>query len=205
MALLVAVIFAVYVNYLDNVVKDKFSIAENRDFLRYEQQSKVVINMLLLMEDQSFFEHIGMDVKEILRMLRDYVFDDKPLRGASTITQQLIKNELLTRERRMSRKIKEVLMAVLLERSFDKKFILNYYLNRVYLGQRNNLAIRGFQQAARFYFNHDADKLTLDEAASLVAMVKGPNYYHPIKYPKRLAERRKLVLNMYHKYKKIVK
>ncbi|CAC9956046.1 Multimodular transpeptidase-transglycosylase [Bathymodiolus heckerae thiotrophic gill symbiont] len=199
------VVFALYVNYLDNIIKDEFSKPESSDFMSYEQQSKTVVNMLLITEDQSFFSHPGVDFKEILRVVRDYVWRDKPLRGASTITQQLIKNSLLTRERTIDRKLKEIVMALLLELSFDKNFILNYYMNSVYLGQKGNLSIHGFHQVAQFYFNNDIDKLTLEEMATLVALVKGPSYYHPIKQSQRLAERRQLVLRLYHKYEKIVK
>ncbi|SMN15961.1 Multimodular transpeptidase-transglycosylase [uncultured Candidatus Thioglobus sp.] len=203
--LLSILLFAVYLNHLDNVVKEEFSKPLEVGQLSYEQQSKTVINMLLLTEDQFFFDHPGVDFKEIARVVRDVVFYDKPLRGASTITQQLIKNELLTRERSFQRKLKEVLMALLLEASFDKKFILNYYMNSVYLGQNGSLSIHGFRQAAQFYFNNDIDKLTLEEMATLVALVKGPSYYHSIKQPQRLAKRRQLVLRLYHKYEKIVK
>jgi penicillin-binding protein 1B len=200
-------LFIVYLNYLNNLVRAEFSkpLTSVHSTLSLEQHPKALLNMLLLVEDQSFFEHSGVDFKEIARVLRDYWLYDKPIRGASTITQQLIKNELLTRERRIDRKLKEALMAVLLELSFDKNFILNYYMNSVYLGQKGNLAIHGFAQAAKFYFNNDIDKLTLEEVATLVAMVKGPSYYHPIKYPQRLAKRRQLVLSLYHKYEKIVK
>jgi penicillin-binding protein 1B len=199
------VIFAVYVNELDNKVKVEFSKPEKSDFISYEQQSKVVINMLLITEDQSFFNHPGVDFKEIVRVLRDYIFNDKPLRGASTITQQLVKNSLLTRERTVNRKFKEALMALLLELSFDKEFILNHYINSVYLGQKGAQSVRGFKNAAQFYFNKKIDLLSLEEVATLVALVKGPSYYHPLKHPQRLAKRRQLVLRLYNKYEKIVK
>jgi penicillin-binding protein 1B len=200
-----AVIFAVYVNELDNRVKAEFSKPEKPNLLSYEQQSKVVINMLLITEDQSFFNHPGVDFKEIVRVLRDYMFNDKPLRGASTITQQLIKNSLLTRERTVNRKFKEALMALLLELSFDKEFILNRYINNVYLGQKGAQSVRGFTNAAQFYFNKKIASLSLEEVATLVALVKGPSYYHPLKHSQRLAKRRQLVLRLYNKYEKIVK
>ncbi len=194
-----------YLGYLNNLVKTEFSQQQSANSLVYEQQSKVAINMLLLVEDQSFFNHSGVDFKEIARVVRDYLFFDKPLRGASTITQQLIKNTLLTRERSFKRKFKEVLMALLLEYSFDKEFILNYYMSTVYLGQKGNLSINGFTQASQFYFNKDIQSLSLEEIATLVALIKGPSYYHPIKHPQRLAKRRELVLSIYHKFEKIVK
>lgn len=202
---LVFVAFALYVNGLDNQVKKAFSKPQNPNVLSFEQQSKVVINMLLITEDQSFFNHSGVDFKEIVRVLRDYYFYDKPLRGASTITQQLIKNTLLTRERTLDRKLKEIIMALLLEAAFDKEFILNYYLNHVYLGQKGNLSVKGFDQAAQFYFNKSVKHLSLEEVATLVSLVKGPSYYHPVRHPQRLAKRRQLVLRLYNKYEKIVK
>ena len=202
---LIVLLFSIYVTQLNTQVVDHFSQQTEVSAVDYEQQSPVVINMLLLTEDQSFFNHSGVDFKEIARVVRDYVLYDKPLRGASTLTQQLIKNELLTRERSIDRKLKEALMAILLEISFDKKFILNYYLNHVYLGQKGHLVVNGFAHASRFYFNKPMNELTLEEVATLVALVKGPGYYHPIKHPQRLAKRRALVLGLYHKYEKIVK
>ena len=202
---LVFVVFAVYVNYLNNIVKREFSKPESANFITYDQQSSVAINMLLITEDQSFFEHSGVDFKEIVRVIRDYVLHDKPLRGASTLTQQLIKNSLLTRERTVTRKLKEVLMALLLEMSFDKQFILNRYMNNVYLGQKGARPVRGFGEAAQFYFNQTIELLSLEEVATLVALVKGPSFYHPVRHPQRLAKRRQLVLSLYNKYEKIVK
>ncbi|MDB3893884.1 transglycosylase domain-containing protein [Candidatus Thioglobus sp.] len=187
------------------MVNDHFSNFNKADEISYEQQSRVAINMLLLTEDQSFFEHSGVDFQEIARVLRDYWMYDKPLRGASTLTQQLIKNSLLTREQTIERKLKEGLMAILLEVSFDKEFILNRYMNSVYLGQKGSQPVYGFRDAAQFYFNKKIALLSPEEIATLVALVKGPSYYHPVKHPQRLAKRRELVLHLYNKYKKIVK
>ncbi|WP_225879229.1 biosynthetic peptidoglycan transglycosylase [Isorropodon fossajaponicum symbiont] len=203
--LLSTVIFAVYLSHLSQLLDDAFSDKVSTDTLSFEQQLKVMINMLLLMEDQSFFEHSGVDFKEISRVVRDYIFYDKPLRGASTITMQLIKNTLLNRERSLGRKVKEALMALLLEHSFDKKFILNRYINTVYLGQKGNISIHSFTNAARFYFNKDLVLLSLEEMVMLVALVKGPDYYHPVRHSLRLLKRKQLVLSIYHKFEKIVK
>lgn len=205
LVLLSLIILAVYLSHLNNVVKNEFSKDINTDALAFNQQPKVVINMLLIVEDQSFFNHPGVDFKEIARVVRDYALYDKPLRGASTITQQLIKNTLLTRHRNITRKFKEALMSLLLEHSFDKEFILNRYLNTVYLAQDGNKEIRGFADAAEFYFNKQLNMLSLEEVATLVALVKGPSFYHPIKHPQRLDKRRQLVLSLYNKYEKIVK
>ena len=205
LTLLGVFLFSGYLLYLNTLVNDYFSNVNRVDEISYEQQSKMAINMLLLTEDQSFFEHSGVDFKEIARVLRDYWIYDKPLRGASTITQQLIKNSLLTREQTIERKFKEGLMALLLEVSFDKEFILNRYMNSVYLGQKGSQPVYGFGDAAQFYFNKKIALLSPEEIATLVALVKGPSYYHPVKHPQRLAKRRELVLSMYNKYKKIVK
>jgi len=205
LTILSIVVFAVYINHLNNVVNTKFTNSTSADILEFEQQPKLVINMLLVIEDQSFFKHSGVDFKEIIKVLRDYALYDKPLRGASTITQQLIKNSLLTRDRNIYRKLKEALMALLLERSFDKKFILNQYMNTVYLGQNGSKEIKGFNNAAQFYFHKNINSLSLEEVATLVALVKGPSFYHPIKHSDRLSKRRDLVLSLYNKYGKIVK
>ena len=207
LTLLSVVVFGVYLNYLNNLVKAEFSkpLTSVHSTLSLEQHPKPLLNMLLLVEDQSFFEHSGVDFKEIARVLRDYWLYDKPIRGASTLTQQLIKNTLLTREQTISRKLNEALMALLLEATFDKDFILNRYMNTVYLAQQGNVPIHGFEKGAKFYFNQSADALSDEEIATLVALVKGPSYYHPIKQAKRLAKRRQLVLSIYHKFEKIVK
>jgi penicillin-binding protein 1B len=205
--LLSILLFAVYLNYLNNLVRGEFSkpLAPIHSTLSLEQHPKPLLNMLLLVEDQSFFEHSGVDFKEIARVLRDYWLYDKPIRGASTLTQQLIKNTLLTREQTISRKLNEALMALLLEVAFDKDFILNRYMNTVYLAQQGNTPIYGFEKGAKFYFNQPISDLSVEEIATLVALVKGPSYYHPIKNAQRLAKRRELVLSIYNKFEKIVK
>ena len=205
--LLSILLFAVYVNYLNNLVRTEFSkpLTSIHSALSLEQYPKPLLNMLLLVEDQSFFEHSGVDFKEIARVLRDYWLHGKPIRGASTLTQQLIKNTLLTRDQTINRKINEALMALLLEASFEKDFILNRYMNTVYLAQKGNTAIHGFEDGAQYYFNQSINALSAEEMATLVALVKGPSYYHPIKHAKRLAKRRQLILRLYHKYEKIVK
>ncbi|SMN14310.1 Multimodular transpeptidase-transglycosylase [uncultured Candidatus Thioglobus sp.] len=205
--LLGVVLFAVYLNQLHTLVKDEFSkpLETTNSTLSLEQYPKVLVNMLLVVEDQSFFQHSGVDFREIARVLRDYLFYDKPMRGASTLTQQLIKNSLLTRKQTLDRKLKEALMALLLEYSFDKNVILNRYMNSVYLGQRGNYVVYGFERAAQFYFNKGINALSLQELASLVALVKGPSYYHLFKHPSRLKKRRNLILRLYYKHKNIIK
>ncbi len=207
LVLLSIVVFAVYLNYLHSVVKDEFSkpLDLTNSQLSLETYPKSLVNMLLIMEDQSFFNHSGVDFMEIARVLRDNWFYERPMRGASTLSQQMIKNSLLTRDKTFERKFKEALMALLLEFSFDKKDILTRYMNSVYLGQYGRFEVHGFQRAARFYFDKEIGKLSLEGLATLVALIKGPSYYHPTRHPDRLLKRRNLVLRVYHKHQKVVK
>ena len=137
--LLGLILFFGYLVYLNHLVKNTFSseIQESEKITRIENSLEAypteMVNILLLVEDQSFFQHWGVDFKEIIRVLYGYLFEDKDLRGASTITQQLIKNTLLSSDKTLSRKIDEALMAMLMELNYDKNYILERYMNTVYL------------------------------------------------------------------------
>lgn len=161
-----------------------------------------LINMVLAVEDQKFFYHSGIDVCEVLIAFKEYLLDDKPLRGASTISQQLIKNELLSSKRSLKRKLLELIMTKILENNFSKEFILTSYLNSAYLGSSGNTHIVGFKNASYHYFGKPLDRITLEQKAQLVAMLKGPAIYHPSKYPQLLKKRQQLVLKMFHNYQK---
>ena len=208
--LLCFVIFISYALYLNSLVKAEFSsdIESIEDVIQaqysFDDYPKDLVNMLLLVEDQSFFNHHGVDFKEILRVLYGYLFDEKELRGASTITQQLIKNSLLSREQTLTRKTKESLMAILLELSYDKKFILERYMNTVYLAQQGSTAFHGFASGSLYYFNKDVSSLNLKEMATLVALLKGPSYYNPANFPDRLKRRVEMILSMHKNYKRII-
>jgi membrane peptidoglycan carboxypeptidase len=208
--LLCIVIFISYALYLNSLVKTEFSsdIESIEDVIQvqysFDDYPKDLVNMLLLVEDQSFFNHNGVDFKEILRVLYGYLFDEKELRGASTITQQLIKNSLLSRDKTLTRKTKESLMAILLELSYDKKFILERYMNTVYLAQQGSTAFHGFASGSLHYFNKDVSSLNLKEMATLVALLKGPSYYNPANFPDRLKKRIEMILSMHKNYKRII-
>ena len=208
--LLGLILFFGYLVYLNHLVKGAFSseIQESEKIAQIdyslERYPKEMVNMLLLIEDQSFFQHWGVDFKEIVRVFYGYLFEDKAIRGASTITQQLIKNNLLSRDKTLSRKIDEALMAMLMELNYDKNFILERYMNTVYLAQQGSMAIHGFASASQFYFDKKVDDLDLREMATLVALLKGPSYYNPVKYPDRLNKRVDMILSMHNKYKKII-
>ena len=208
--LLGLILFFAYLVYLNHLVKGAFSSeiksSETINYIEYhlEGYPKEMVNMLLLIEDQSFFQHWGVDFKEIVRVFYGYLFEDKDLRGASTITQQLIKNTLLSRDKTLSRKIDEALMAMLMELNYDKNYILERYMNTVYLAQKGSIAVHGFTSASQFYFDKKVDDLDLREMATLVALLKGPSYYNPVKYPDRLNKRVDMILSMHTKYKKII-
>ena len=208
--LLCLVIFISYALYLNSLVKAEFSsdIESIEDVIQadysFDDYPKDLVNMLLLVEDQSFFNHHGVDFKEILRVLYGYLFDEKGLRGASTITQQLIKNSLLSRDQTLTRKTKESLMAIFLELSYDKKFILERYMNTVYLAQQGSTAFHGFASGSLYYFNKDVSSLNLKEMATLIALLKGPSYYNPANFPDRLKRRVEMILSMHKNYKRII-
>jgi penicillin-binding protein 1B len=204
------ILFFGYLVYLNYLIKNTFSseIQENDKITQIdysmEKYPKEMVNMILLVEDQSFFQHWGVDFKEIVRVFYGYLFEDKDLRGASTITQQLIKNTLLSSDKTLSRKIDEALMAMLIELNYDKNYILERYMNTVYLAQQGSMAIHGFASASQFYFDKKVDDLDLREMATLVALLKGPSYYHPVKHPDRLNKRVDMILSIHNKYKKII-
>ena len=208
--LLGLILFFGYLVYLNHLVKGTFSseIQESEKITRIEYSIETypteIVNMLLLVEDQSFFQHWGVDFKEIVRVFYGYLFENKAIRGASTITQQLIKNTLLSSDKTFSRKIDEALMAMLMELNYDKNYILERYMNTVYLAQQGSIAFHGFASASQFYFDKKVDDLDLREMATLVALLKGPSYYHPVKHPDRLNKRVDMVLSIHNKYKKII-
>ena len=208
--ILLIAILTVYIFKINSEVKAEFSnplkLPNNVNQIEYsiDEYPKDLINMLLLVEDQSFYNHHGVDFKEIARVLYGYLFEDKALRGASTISQQLIKNSLLSREKTLSRKLEEALMAILLEASYDKDLILERYMNTVYLAQRGDKAFHGFASGSLFYFDKNVEDLSLEEMATLVALLKGPTYLNPDNYPERLNKRVNMILSMHKKHKRII-
>ena len=166
---------------------------EKRLFVPYESIPNKVINSFLSAEDKNFFNHPGVDAKGILRATiknTKNMLSDKRLEGASTITQQVAKNFLLTNEISIKRKIKEAILAFRIEKAYSKKRILELYLNQIYLGQ----GTYGVAAASLEYFDKSIKDLDYDEAALLAALPKAPSRYNPIKDPKEAKFRRDLVL-----------
>lgn len=148
-------------------------------------------------EDRDFKSHYGIDTWAIARAMWANLRAGQWVQGGSTLTQQLVKNTLLTPERTLSRKLREAGLAIVIEARFSKGDILQAYLNRAYLGQLGSRPVQGFGAAAEFYFGRELDQLQLSEIALLVGLVKGPSLYDPRRHPQRAMKRRNLVLSQY--------
>ena len=168
---------------------------ERRIFVPIGTVPKRVINAFLAAEDRRFYEHGGIDFQGLARAVVKAIENKihggtKRDQGASTITQQVAKNFLLTNERSMERKVKEAILAIRIERAYSKDKILELYLNEIYLG----LNSYGVAAAGLTYFNKELNDLTIEEAAYLAALPKAPNNYHPFKYKEKATERRDWII-----------
>jgi len=170
---------------------------QKRLFIPYESIPKKVIHSFLSAEDKNFFSHPGVDAKSITRAIIKNVkniFSEKRLEGASTITQQVAKNFLLSSEVSLKRKIKEAILAFRIERAYSKERIMELYLNQIYLGQ----GTYGIAAASLEYFDKAVNELNYEEAALLAALPKAPSKYNPYKSLERAKIRRNIVLkNLY--------
>lgn len=169
---------------------------EDRLLIRSSQTPKYLIPALLAVEDRDFYDHYGISLSSIGRALLVNLKAGGVVQGGSTITQQLVKNFFLSNERTLTRKAQEAIMAVLLELHYGKDEILETYLNEVYLGQHGRRAIHGFGMGSQFYFARPIQELNLAQTALMVAIVKGPSFYNPRRFPERALERRNLVLDV---------
>jgi penicillin-binding protein 1B len=170
-----------------------------RKVIGYNDLPPQLVKAITVTEDRAFFEHYGVNVRGILRALvRRYDSDpNSPIarQGGSSITQQLVKNLLLTPERTLKRKVAEAYMSVILETRLTKEQIFALYCNQVYLGQQSGFSINGFGEAADAYFNKDVTNLTLAESALLAGLIRSPNRYNPYKDPDTATARRNQVLD----------
>ena len=167
---------------------------ERRFHIPYDAIPDRIIHAFLSAEDQNFFRHRGIDPKGILRAMAHNLSNlasGRRLVGASTITQQVAKNFLLSREVSLERKSKEILLALSIERALPKERILELYLNEIYLG----FGSYGIAAAAFNYFNKSLDELTIAEIAYLAALAKGPANYHPVHEKVRALDRRNWVVS----------
>jgi len=169
---------------------------EDRILVALEHMPTLLLDTLLLIEDRDFYHHQGISPLGILRALYNNIIAGRTVQGGSTLTQQLVKNMFLTRERTLVRKVKEAIMALIIEVRYSKDQLLEAYINEVYLGQHYANGIYGFGLAAKFYFGKPLAELGSGQMALLVAQVKGPSYYDPWRYPDRAKKRRDLILRL---------
>ena len=173
---------------------------ERRQLISIEQVPEHLIRAVLAAEDHRFFQHYGVDFRGILRALVTNLRHGSIRQGGSTLTQQLAKNYFLTPARTITRKFKEVILSVVIELKYDKREILEIYLNEIYLGQKGSVAINGIGEASYFYFGKPVKHLTLSQAAIIAGLIKAPNHYSPYRDITRCRSRRDAVLQAMHRW-----
>jgi len=170
-----------------------------RKVIGYSDLPPHLVKAITVTEDRSFFEHYGVNVRGIVRaFIRRYDSDPtSPIarQGGSSITQQLVKNLLLSPEQTWRRKVSEAYMSVILETRLSKEKIFELYCNQVYMGQQAGFSINGFGEASSAYFNKDVTNLTLPESAFLAALIRSPNRYNPYTKIETATARRNQVLD----------
>lgn len=167
---------------------------ERRQILTYEQIPVSLIDILIAVEDQDFYQHWGISLSGIARAVWVNFTHGSRRQGGSTLTQQLVKNMYLSSERTYTRKLTEVIMSLLLEYHYSKQDIITAYMNEVYLAQVGNSGLHGFAAASQHFFARPLNELNIDELSLLVGMVKGPSLYNPQRSPERAMSRRNTVL-----------
>jgi len=175
----------------DGVILKRFWV-ENRVPITYDELPKAALDALIAVEDRTFWRHWGVSMPDIFRVVLRNILKEGSLKGhgASTVTQQLARNLFLTLDVTWTRKVQEQLTAVLLERTYTKREIVQMYFNKVLFGR----GAHGIQSAAERFFGKPAREMTIDESALLVGLLRGPYYYSPVNHPERALKRRNLVL-----------
>ncbi|HEX3894719.1 MAG TPA: penicillin-binding protein 1B [Rudaea sp.] len=171
---------------------------EERRVVKLEQLPPLMVAGLQAVEDRDFKRHHGINITSIVRAAFSNIAAGHVVQGGSTLTQQLVKNLFLDRGQRFTRKFNEALLALLIEARYDKKRILEAYMNEVFLGQQGGQAVHGFAAASEFYFGREPRELTTPEIALLVGLVQGPSLYDPRRHADLALARRNLVLNEFY-------
>ncbi len=185
---------------LTSILNDQL---ENSRPVTLDQVPQILQDAVIVTEDVRFWHHPGVDPIGVMRALFRNARAGGVSEGASTLTQQLVKNYYLTSERTYRRKIVEAFMAVILDAKYSKKEILEAYLNDIYLGRNRSISIIGVGEASHFYFGKPVTELSVPEAALLAGMIRGPNNYSPFTRPDKALERRNTVLGLMLKNNKI--
>ena len=167
---------------------------QQRRLVPLNQISPAFIDAILAAEDHRFYEHHGFDIERTAKAAWIDLTARHVRQGGSTLTQQLMKNFFLTRQRSMSRKVKELLMAYIAESKYSKDEILENYINDIYLGQRGQEGIYGIWEASEYYFSKDPRDLSIGEMATVAGMISSPNRLNPIRHPDLAKVRRNEVL-----------
>lgn len=171
-------------------------VREKRKLIHLKDLPRHVVQAILASEDKRFYSHFGVDPIRIVKVSLINAQAQDIVQGGSTLTQQFIKNFLLTQDRVWERKIKEAVLALMLERRLSKDEILELYLNEVYLGQRSSFGIVGIGEAADAFFGKQAKDLTISEAAMLASCISAPNRYNPYRHGDLVLRRRNMVLDI---------
>lgn len=172
-----------------NIIKDA-TLLSKRNNVIVDKLNPETINAIIASEDKTFFSHNGINLKRIIKATYKNLISRSFKEGASTITQQLVKNTHLNNDKTLTRKIKEIKLARQLERRYSKQEILQMYLNIIYFGHN----CYGLENASQFYFGIPAKELNLEQSATIVGLLSSPNNYSPFKNPDKCLKRRNLVL-----------
>ena len=169
---------------------------EERIIVKLDDVPLALKQGIVAVEDRKFYDHVGIDLKGIMRSIIANIKAGRKAQGASTLTQQMTRSYFLNNERTYTRKVNEILVALLLEKKYTKDEILETYFNEIFMGQSGGRAIHGMGMASRYYFNKPLTELKPHESAVLITLLRGPSYYNPRRYPERVLERRNLVLGI---------
>lgn len=178
-----------------------FGKEENRTYVEYEDIPVQMRDAILATEDVRFFDHFGIDIWRLGGAVIANLRDGFGAQGASTITQQVVKNSFFTNEKRLKRKAQEAWLAIQLEKKLDKEEIFEIYFNKVLMSGTTY----GFGTAAEYFYGKELHELTLDEMALLAGMPQSPNNYNPVNHPEKAEKRRNIVLDLMVQHEKISK
>jgi penicillin-binding protein 1B len=166
-----------------------------RRLVTYDEMPQNLVNAVLAIEDRRFFEHNGVNYYRLIEAIFRDVTSGQKQQGGSTLTMQLARGFFLTPEKRIKRKIIEIVITFQLEHRFNKKQIFEMYANQIPMGQRGSFSVDGFGEASQAYFAKDVRQLNLAECAFLAGIIQRPSYFNPYRHPDRTIERRNLVLD----------